>query len=324
MKLRVCFKLAISITLLAVILWQVGGIKDVGAVMSRADLKITILTLLVITLDRVLMTYKWIFLLRSQGQQLALFRGLKIYCSAAMWGFLLPTTLGADAIRAFITARSGLHGETIVASIIVERMVGFLASLVLGLMALGLLTWTVDLGERSATIWWGGVLLLLGATIAFAISFNESAFNLLYGKLLKDRADSKIVQRLKSLHETYLSYHLDKRRLTVFFGLTFVEQCFSFVVGWLTALALNVEIGIVFMAAVIPLTLLVSRLPISIDGIGVFEALFVLFMAMAGISAAEAVSISVAARVLQIVSSTPWWLAYIVENNRFSFRVPSG
>ena len=324
MKYSHWLKFVISVGLIGAIIWQIGGVNEIGAVINRIDLLITMIVLLVITLDRALMTFKWVYLLRSHGEHLAFLRGMKIYCASAMWGFVLPSTLGSDAIRVLFTTRIGLDSKTIVASIIVERMVGFIAALILGLIALGLISWMVDLDERFIVVWWCGALLLVITILAFAISFSNRLYKLIYEGWFKRFSEKNIVRRLRRLHETYMAYRVKKEVLVTFFGLTFFEQLFSFVIGWLVAIALDVNVSLVFLAGAIQLAFLISRLPISIDGIGVFEAVFIFLMTLVGVTPAEAISIAFTARILQLVAWLPWWLAYMLDTNQFGLKAPKG
>lgn len=312
----------VMLSLLAVIFWQIGDIGEIGEVLRRADLFLMLVTLVVIMLDRALMTYKWSYLLKKHGQTLPFLRGLRIYCASGIWGIALPSTVGADAIRAYLTARIGLDSKTVISSIVIERMIGFIASLLLALLSIGILNWKVELDERFIAVWWIAGLLLLVSMLLFAISFSERLFTLIYEKWLRAFSKRKILGKLKRLHETYLNYNLQKVVLVVFFVLTFLEQFFSFIIAWMIALTLEIDVGLIFMAGVIPLALLLSRLPISIDGIGVFEAVFILAMSLAGVSPAEAVTIAFSARFLQILAWAPWWLAHMLENNQFVLKMP--
>jgi hypothetical protein len=59
----------------------------------------------------------------------------------------------------------------------------------------------------------------------------------------------------------------------------------------------------------VPLAILVSRLPISLDGIGVYEAIFMAVMTLGGVRPEDSLAVSLASRALQIITWTPWWLA---------------
>ncbi len=307
-------RLIISCLLVALIIWYLGGLEEIIAIISQTDLRYLLAGALVLTLDRILMAYKWSLLLHSRGLQLPLMRGTKIYCASMIWGMFLPSTVGSDAIRAFMTCRGGLDSNNVIASIVVERMIGFISALLLGLIGLLILDQTGDLDPRFQPVWWIGGIMLGGAILIFGISLSHSLFDFIYQKMPERLLRNKIAVRLQKLHKTYADYHTNKKILTRFFGLTFGEQ-FSFVIiTWLIAHGLGIDVGLLFMAGVLPLTLLISRLPVSINGLGVFEGVFILLMSLGGVSAAEAVSIAVTGRLLETVSFLPWWLAYVIDD----------
>jgi hypothetical protein len=72
---------------------------------------------------------------------------------------------------------------------------------------------------------------------------------------------------------------------------------------------MGLEVSLVALAASLPLALLFARLPISFDGIGVFEGIFVLLMSLGGISAPQAGAVAVVSRILGAIAYLPWWLA---------------
>jgi len=325
MKLGTFLRLTVSLVLICAIVWLVGGIEVIVAILSRIDPRFAAIVLLVMMLDRALMTYKWIVLLKGRAQYLPFFSGLKIYCASGVYGLLLPSTVGADAIRAFMTTRFGLDANTIVASIVVERMAGFIGSLVLALIGLGLLSWLAPHNENLAYLWWGGGGLLAFAVIAFSVSFTDRLFQLVYDGWLKRFTNFKIFQKLRKLHAAYLEYRVGRWRLAVFFALSFIEQFFSLAVAWLIALSLHIEIGLIYIVGALPVAMLLSRLPISIDGIGVFEAAFVsiTIAISAGVTPAETISISFAARILQFIFNIPWTIAYAIDAKQLGVRLPN-
>ena len=68
--------------------------------------------------------------------------------------------------------------------------------------------------------------------------------------------------------------------------------------------------SLLFIAGALPLSLLIARLPLSIDGIGVFEGAFAAILLIAGVPESAAISIALLGRVVQIAAWLPWWLAH--------------
>jgi uncharacterized protein (TIRG00374 family) len=319
-KIRPALKLAVSVTLLAIILFGLGAARDVGSVLAAAVPAYVALALAVFALDRFLMTYKWLLLLGSRGLQLPLVRGVKIYCAAMVWGLFLPATVGADAIRGYMATREGLDGYEVFASITIERLVGFVASLLFGLAGFLILSAAGSVNDRLDAVWWlGGVATLLGAA-ALVASFNQRLFGMGLALVPGRLRESRIVRLLTHFHGVYRGYGRNRGALAAFFVLTIVEQCFVVLATWITALALSIDASLLMMAGAVPLAMLVSRLPVSIDGLGVYEGVMVLTLSLAGVSPAEGVALALAYRGLQIVLWLPFWLAYMLETG--SVRPP--
>jgi len=206
----------------------------------------------------------------------------------------------------------GKESNVIVASIVVERMFGFIASLIIGMIGLTILYKMDYIDSRFNSLWIIGAVIMLASAVLFACSFSRSLFDAIFHRLPSKITRSKLGRRIKDLHETYISFHSDKKIILVFFLLTFIEQLFSIVFSWLLLLAVGVNVDIYFMVGVLPLTLLVSRIPITIDGLGVFEGVFALLMSLGGVSAAAAVTSSLLGRVVQTLSWAPWGLMYMI------------
>jgi uncharacterized protein (TIRG00374 family) len=314
--MKVPLKLAITVILVGVIIWQLGDLRQVGQLLVRIDPLYVLLILILNTFDRALMTYKWTRLLRSRGQHLPFFQGLQIYCAAMVWGKFLPATIGADAVRAFSTSRTGLAASEVVASIVVERMIGFIAGLLLGLLSFSLLLRLGVLDARFNLVWWLWSLSIFATMLVFATSLSQTTFDFLHGRLLRGLASARITQRLRKLHLTYLAYRDEKGCLALFFGLTFVEQLIPILQTWVIALALGVEVSFLSMAVAVPPALLISHIPISIDGLGVFEGAFMLLIALGGVTAPAAIAIALTGRILEFLSWLPWWIAHVLGSGK--------
>jgi uncharacterized protein (TIRG00374 family) len=310
-------KLTISIALLSAILWQLGGPGDVLQAVTRIDPWYALLVLLVNTGDRGLMSYKWSQLLRSRRLQLPLLRAMMIYCASMVWGLFLPTTVGADVVRAASASRSGLDSDEVISSIVIERMLGFLSAIMLGLTGLFLLSASNSMDPRLGVASLFGSITLVAAAAAFALSFNKQLFDRLEGHLPRRAREGRIMKRLGQFHSTYRAYQRNKRALALFFLLTFTEQLFPILHSWLIAMALGVDVSFLYIAGALPLSMLIARLPVSIDALGVFEGVFILLLSFAGVSSSDAFAIALVGRILQTVSWIPWWLAHMLQTGDF-------
>lgn len=307
--------LRISITVLAcaLLLIYVVDARAVLQTLSRCNPLWALVALGVFTLDRVLMSFKWGLLLTIRGYRVTLAQRLMVYCSSMMWGLALPSTVGADGIRIVLVRRFGVRVDDALATILVERGLGFVSALLMAVMSLLLLRFILaDAGTYDHALI-AGIVSLLVAIIVLVLSFNSGAVTSVL-KLLPSRlAHSSAARLLSRLHEAYRSLAFDRRRLALFFVLTVAEQLLVAVCYGLVALALELEFNSVFLLAAVPLAILISRLPISIDGLGVYEGIFIGIMSLGGMRPDDSLALSLAARVFQIVVWLPWWLMLVVR-----------
>jgi uncharacterized protein (TIRG00374 family) len=195
-------------------------------------------------------------------------------------------------------------------------MIGFVASLVLGLAGVAVLQAQGLLDPRLNHLGQVGAAMLLVTLLLFAISLSDRFRDVTFSVLPAGVTRSRLGEVVQRFHRTYARFRTHRGALAAFTILTLLEQLVTVLYTWCTARAVGVHVDLVFMAGVLSLTLLVSRLPISFDGLGVFEMVFIVLMALAGVSPAQALSVALIGRVVQTLAWLPWCLAYGVERHR--------
>jgi glycosyltransferase 2 family protein len=306
-------RLTVSLVLISCIIWWLGGPGKILAIVKRIDLLLAVLVVIVFMLDRALMTFKWLLLLRARDIHPRFFRAMKIYCASMVWGMFLPSTVGADTIRAVSIAKTGINTNEVVASIVIERVFGFISTLFVGLCSLLLLSLTGGLERRFVVIWWVAVIMIACSITALATSLSQKVFRLLHNRFLGRFDHNRILRKLKEFHETYLQYRKHPGALVNFFLLAIAEQLVAVILLWLIALSLDIHLGIIAFLVAVPLSFLISRLPIGVYGLGTFEAAFIFLLSEAGLSGADAVAISFTGRILEILAWLPWWFAHVIS-----------
>lgn len=307
--------LRISITVLAcaLLLIFVVDVRAVLQTLGHCDPVWALVALGVFTLDRVLMSYKWGLLLTIRGYRVSLTERLMVYCSSTMWGLALPSTVGADGIRIVLVRRFGVRVDDALATILVERGIGFVSALLMAVMSLLLLRFMVPDAAAYHPLLSIVIGSLLAAIAFLLLSFNSKAVTSILDLLPRRVAQSSAARLIARLHEAYRSLAFDRLRLVLFFLLTIAEQVLVALCYCLVALALQLKFNIVFLLAAVPLAILISRLPISIDGLGVYEGIFIGVMSLGGMRPDDSLALSLAARVFQIVVWLPWWLMLVAR-----------
>nr|WP_298726087.1 lysylphosphatidylglycerol synthase transmembrane domain-containing protein [uncultured Steroidobacter sp.] len=306
--MKTWLRIIVTLLLCALLVIYVVDVGSVLTTLRNCDPMWASIALLAFLLDRVLMSYKWGLLLAIRGYGISLAHKLMVYCSAMMWGLALPSTVGADGIRVVLVRRFGVRVDDTLATILVERGIGFIVALLTAVASLILLRSMLPHDAVYDYALALGVAGLLGAITILVFSFTDHALGAVLRLVPSRFRDSKAVRLLERLHEAYASLASDRPRIAAFSALTLVEHLLVIVCYGLVARALEVPFNPVFIFAAVPLAILVSRLPVSLDGIGVYEGIFIAIMALGGVKPADALAVSLAARALQIVVWFPWWL----------------
>jgi glycosyltransferase 2 family protein len=313
-KVWLWIRILISLGLIVFLLYTVD-FGDMSGSLAGSNIYYLIAALLVAFGDRFLMAYKWNILLKAKSIHIPLLRVTAIYLISSFLGLFLPATVGGDAIRAYAVAKGGQKGRDIVSSIVVERLFGILALLIFVLISI---TLSIFVFGQSffASIWslFGVILLVFLFFSAFIyLSLNRSLLQRLYlliaGRNTKIN-ENKWVDKLKGIYQSYLAYQEHKKELGVFLLWSFLENLFPIFWTYFLALAFNIPVPLLYLFILEPIVLVLVRLPISIDGIGIKEGAFVYFLTLIGIPSSDALLLGIASHVLGVISILPGGVLY--------------
>jgi glycosyltransferase 2 family protein len=301
LRLRIAVSLALLFLLVLFVDWG-----RLGARLGAADPVLMLAVVALATADRLLMAWKWWLLVRGRDATLGLWAAIRAYYLASFAGYFLPMTVGADAVRIGALARAG-RTAVLVASVVVERLIGALAQAVLAGLSVATLV-TLGLGARVGPAErWG-----LGA--ALALAFMAFPFSFPGARWVAARLGSGGGWRgaLRTLAEQYAGYGASTGLLCAFFALTLLEGGFPVAIHYTAGRALGLDPGWSFYIATVPLVFLVARLPVSLGGLGFLELSFVSLAGLLGVSWTDAFAIAGLATALYLVALAPGAVLYLI------------
>src|SRR5687768_5266828 len=129
-------KQAARVLLAVVLMWlATRGVEwgDVFAAMARGSWRWFALCFLLVVIDRVLMAWRWIVLLRAveQPPHVPLHRLIRLFFVSTFVGTFTPGSIGGDAMRVMSLARLGTSTSAAVGSVAVDRMLGTVSVLLM-------------------------------------------------------------------------------------------------------------------------------------------------------------------------------------------------
>lgn len=276
-------KLIISLILLFWVFKKIP-LAALGATLYKCHWTGIIFSIVMVNICMFVSALKWQPLLKVQQIKLPYAKVLSFYYVGLFANNFLPSSIGGDAMRIYDVARSTEKPKEAAASVIMERL---LASMALALTA-GLALMLASKIEGTSHIYWlvGGILTVcLGAFGVFLVyPFSENA---IIGKwlcrLYKYKEYPAVLFKV-----LLLSF--------VFQALLVAANIFIF-----QALDSNIQLAKHFFY--IPVIMAISMLPLSINGIGVREGMYVMLYGRAGVDPSTAVMCSLLFFMLVTITS---------------------
>lgn len=266
----------------------------------RAIHPIMLITLFVtFVVDRVLMAYKWNLLLKARSISISTWHATRLYYVGQLLGKFTPGAIGAEVYR--VIALSHFQKNQIVTStVILERFIGL--AVICFFAAVGLPVSAQYLGASSSFLVVAIVISTMLAVTVILISFCPSIINYL-SQYIPFISRTKISRKLHDFYLIYAESRFHIRTLLFFTILTALETVVMVCNFYLSAKSLGINISFGFFICVIPLVIILLRLPITIEGIGILEGLLAYFLVVKGFSGADGVAIAILMRLVGLVSN---------------------
>ncbi len=197
-----------------------------------------------------------------------------LYMTGAFFNIFLPGLVGGDVVKVYYLYRETQKGTEALASVFMDRYLGYT-----GLMILGIMAYPFGFHAFSGT--W--ITPLLPGIVAIFIITSLIIF------LARPGGRFKSVSKLHNYLNSYLN---NKDTLAKAIGISITVHILSSTSVWCIATGLGVHIPLTTLFVFVPVIATLAALPISISGIGIREAAFVLLFGTQGISAEVATAIS--------------------------------
>ena len=237
--------------------------------------------------NTVLNSWKWNLLLRADGIPMPLRSLVVSHLIATFFNLFLPSSIGGDAYRIVDVGRRTRAGAKSFAAVFAERLAGFLALAVWGLLfaAAGYR----HLANPRLLLLPVLVFLLMGILVAFVV--QQRALLYLWGLFRLDRL-GKLDAFLRRFLASIARYRSDRPLLCKVFALSLLFQMIVIVTIYSLSRALHWTVPFPLFCVFVPLITLGEALPISIFGIGIRDSLYVFFFARPelGVSSEQALA----------------------------------
>ncbi len=286
---KTILKALVSLSLLAYLIYSADPHKIAEAffkILSADGVFYLILSIALAALSMLVLTVRWKILLFVYNIKIKLTKLYSYYLIGLFFNNFLPTSIGGDIVRIMKIVRISEDKTQGTASVIIERIVGMMSTLIMATVALAIIYGQFK-NQKLLLI----SFVLLAVLILFFMSIISERIFTIIKRVLNKITLFEIGGKLIKLFE---AIHVFRNRQDVFFkivGLSFLSQTIVVFLNYSLALALKLPVNLSYLFVVIPVTFLLTMLP-SINGIGIREGGYVFLLSKVGVSGAGAISLS--------------------------------
>lgn len=275
----------------ALIFWIVQGVDlaEIFAIIGSANVFVLVFAFIFKMAGYYISAVRWQILLRTQGGNASIPFLISSYWVGFFFNNILPSSIGGDVVRIYDSWRAGTNRPAAVTVIFVDRFLGILALLMLVLGTLLIptpLTQQIPLSTLGVLVGTIGLIVLCWLIFVTPRSLANLAAKIRLPFL------SKFSATLGKIADAFEVFQQQKHALVKGLLLSIALQINVVIYHYVVAEALNLSVPFYSYFITISIVTLVTTLPISINGIGVRENLFIFFFALFSVPRTEALAYS--------------------------------
>jgi uncharacterized protein (TIRG00374 family) len=301
----------VSVSLYALIFW----FTDVRKILQQvADARLTYVAaaVLLYAAGQALSAWRWQLLTRPLRLGVRYRKLLSFYFIGMFFNLFLPTIVGGDAVKAWLLARETGATARSTVSVFMERNVGLLALLTIATAAAW---WAPPVEVLGLPLLPLAVLLFAGFVAVNLVLLNRRSYALV-DRMIAATPLRRLRPRAASLYEAITLYAAAVPEIAGSILLSFAFQVIVIAVVFLNARALHHDFPLTAVAMFVPLISLGGMLPVSVNGLGVREALYILLFGRVGASTELAVALALVYLAVTFVASLPGGVLYAMQDAR--------
>ena len=274
-------RLAITAVILALLARGID-FGDSARAIGAIDLRYLALVLGLVAVDRCVMIWRWILLLRARDIKISAVEAARLFLVSSFVGSFLPAGVGADAARAYGLSRDSATASEAVASVGVDRLLGVMSLVVMALV--GLRAWPSN--QRD----WSLDAIAVAALILCLMAFWMHDW---LHKLIPARLHTGyFIRRLLRLTDAVRQYRSHRGTLLHVLVWSLVVQLLRISQAYFLGLGMGMTVPYSYYLLFMPIGLLVLLLPISISGFGVPQGVIVWLLRPQGVPDAQSFALS--------------------------------
>lgn len=277
---------------IAILAWLFNriGLQNIVEQLAALNAGWYVLAGFVLLLSILARAWRWYVLLTPLGVRVRLWDLFLLYLIGFFWNSFLPSGFGGDVIKAIELRRISRKGAAAVTSVVAERVLGLLATSLIGLLVIAL--WP-RLFPLEAIITVAGMCLVIGAGI-WVLRLDVLDW---FDRRIPILRPIVTHRRVMALHDAIRTYDRKALALGLLSAVPFTLA--SILDSYFVGLALHIDLGVEYYALYTPIISLISLLPLSFNGLGVREYTYQVLFGLVGVTPEQSVAMALAFNLLR-------------------------
>ncbi len=308
-------KLAIGLLLLAFLVVNDGNAKKLVEVFAGVRLIYLVPFLAWSGLIIGISCLKWRLFIQHE-RSLPFSRLFLMYLIGMFFNNFLPSSFGGDAVRSYLLGQQVGSGSQALASVFLERLTGFLAMVSLALLAFLL---TPALQEDVLVQW--TVLGIAGLTGGIVLALWRPGW--IQQGLMRISAGSRVARwgaKLERFHACIQSFRHQPRVLMMAMAYSYGFYVLGVVNVYLAGQLLGIRCDLGQLFVVVPIVMLIAALPLTPNGLGVWEWAFSVYLTAAGTFPEQGLAIALVIRGKALLISLLGGALFLLDGSMLRLR----
>ena len=214
-----------------------------------------------------LSSVRWDILLRPKDIKVKIWPIMKIYLTSLFLANILPSGAGLDAARGVFMAKATKQTADSLASVVIDRIFGFIGLILLVLFGIPL--------KLSGVTAYRNIALLIAAVLIVGTMASMTRPVFAFVNLVLRRIPYG--DKLLKLYQAFYTYRTEFKVIPAALGLSVIIQLFLALQAWFCAAAIGYSLPLAEVVVYVPAINLIMAIPVSVGGIGLREGGFVVF-----------------------------------------------
>ncbi len=310
-NIKIVLKLGISLVLL-LILFRFTDSRVFFQYVSQIGWPMVVGAWVYYSICQWLSAIRWQWLLAAKEIHVPVYKLFEFYMVGMFFNNFLPGAVGGDVVKGYDLYRHTQQADEAIVSVFMERFTGLIG---LTLLAIFTLVFVFPQLESSLVSYLVGATTLFLVSICVVIWFTPSLpqwVQLLTNKL-PEKAGALVEDSVRAL--VAYRHHPSLVIKTILLSLL-IQGLFALYYAF-AAMAMEMEISVIYFLLFLPLITLVTMVPISFGGLGLREAIMIALFGLVGITSAQILALSLSVHVINLGLSLFGGLIWVVRK-----RVP--